>query len=307
MRSVVRSSLWFAFILRSPAERTRGHARAAGRGGRAGAGSSLRRSRGNLSGRQAPPGNEGLRLLRPGRRPRHPAVRRRDPRGAEAFRAQAGPDPREGVRRGARALRDHRGNERKSDLRGRQARSARSPTAGRSPRTRSAASPRSRACSTSAMRPPAPPVPIGGPAVAAAPVRSRLSRSAGSPARSTRCSRRFRHSEGAGSMATLPLPVSFAGGAGGSPGWFFGRLAEAAGWVAAPAGSSGQSGQSHEPGAATPVQPGSRRLHRSPLGRHGCSPRPARSRGSTATRSSPSAIRSSRWDPSRCRWRRRTS
>jgi hypothetical protein len=101
--------------------------------------------------------------------------------------------------------------------------------------------------------PPAPPVPIGGPAVRASEFASTFAERRFSGALDALLAP-FRRPEGAGSMATLPLPVSFAGGAGGSPGWFFGRLAEAAGWVAAPAGSSGQS---RKAGPDTPVQPGS--------------------------------------------------
>jgi hypothetical protein len=101
--------------------------------------------------------------------------------------------------------------------------------------------------------PPAPPVPIGGPAVRASEFASTFAERRFSGALDALLAP-FRRPETAGSMATLPLPVSFAGGVGGSPGWFFGRLAEAAGWVAAPAGSSGQSGKA---GPATPVQPGS--------------------------------------------------
>ena len=101
--------------------------------------------------------------------------------------------------------------------------------------------------------PPAPPVPIGGPAVRASEFASMFTERRFSGALEALLAP-FRRPEGANSMATLPLPVSFAGGAGGSPGWFFGRVAEAAGWVAAPAGSSGQSPGT---GPGTPVQPGS--------------------------------------------------
>ena len=101
--------------------------------------------------------------------------------------------------------------------------------------------------------PPAPPVPIGSPAVRASEFASTFTERRFSGALDALLAP-FRRPEAAGSMATLPLPVSFAGGAGGSPGWFFARLAEAAGWVAAPAGSSGQSGKA---GPAVPVQPGS--------------------------------------------------
>ena len=100
--------------------------------------------------------------------------------------------------------------------------------------------------------PPAPPVPIGGPAVRASEFASTFAERRFSGALDALLAP-FRRSEGAGSMATLPLPVSFAGGAGGAPGWFFSRVAEAAGWVAAPAGSSGQSGKT----GGSPVQPGS--------------------------------------------------
>ncbi len=101
--------------------------------------------------------------------------------------------------------------------------------------------------------PPSPPVPIGGPAVRASEFAATFTERRFAGAMDALLAP-FRRSAGAGSMATLPIPVSFAGGAGGSPGWFFGRLAEAAGWVAAPAGSSGQSGKA---GPGTPVQPGS--------------------------------------------------
>jgi len=101
--------------------------------------------------------------------------------------------------------------------------------------------------------PPAPPVPIGGPAVRASEFASVFTERRFSGALEALLAP-FRRPEGANSMATLPIPVSFAGGAGGSPGWFFGRVAEAAGWLAAPAGSSGQSGRT---GPGTPVQPGS--------------------------------------------------
>jgi hypothetical protein len=101
--------------------------------------------------------------------------------------------------------------------------------------------------------PSAPPVPIGGPAVRASEFAATFTERRFSGALDALLAP-FKRSDGAGSMATLPIPVSFAGGAGGSPGWLFNRLAEAAGWVAAPAGSSGQSGK---PGPGTPVQPGS--------------------------------------------------
>jgi hypothetical protein len=58
-------------------------------------------------------------------------------------------------------------------------------------------------------------------------------------------------------MATLPIPVSFAGGAGNGPGWLFGRLAAAAGWVATPAGGSGGSQVRAAGDRVAPVLPGS--------------------------------------------------
>jgi hypothetical protein len=69
----------------------------------------------------------------------------------------------------------------------------------------------------------------------------------------------FQRPGSAGSMASLPIPVSFTGGAAGGPGWLFDRVAQAAGWIAAPAGSSGES---QVPGAKSqaknePVRPGS--------------------------------------------------
>ena len=101
--------------------------------------------------------------------------------------------------------------------------------------------------------PPAPPVPIGGPAVRASQFAATFAERRFSGALDALLAP-FRRSDSSSSLATLPVPVSFAGGAGGSPGWFFDKVAQAAGWVAAPAGSSGQSAK---PGPATPVQPGS--------------------------------------------------
>jgi hypothetical protein len=101
--------------------------------------------------------------------------------------------------------------------------------------------------------PPAPPVPIGGPAVRAAELVSNFAHRTFSGALEALLAP-FRRPEGSASMASLPIPVSFAGGAAGSPGWFFGRVAEAAGWVTAPAGSTGSSPSTP---AATPVAPGS--------------------------------------------------
>ena len=101
--------------------------------------------------------------------------------------------------------------------------------------------------------PPAPPVPIGGPAVRASTLVSMFAEHRFSGALEALLAP-FRRPEGSASMASLPIPVSFAGGPGGAPGWFFGKVAEAAGWVAAPAGSSGESKVS---GAEQSVRPGS--------------------------------------------------
>ncbi|HEX9305125.1 MAG TPA: SpoIVB peptidase S55 domain-containing protein [Thermoanaerobaculia bacterium] len=102
--------------------------------------------------------------------------------------------------------------------------------------------------------PPAPPVPIGGPAVRASTLVSMFGERRFSGALDALLAP-FRRPEGAASIESLPLPVSFAGGPGGAPGWFFGKVAEAAGWVAAPAGSSGEprvtaAGEAVRPGSS---------------------------------------------------------
>ncbi len=102
--------------------------------------------------------------------------------------------------------------------------------------------------------PPAPPVPIAGSAGSAGDLVSIFAgrRFAGaldavfSP---------LQQSSASGSLAALPLPVSFTGGPAGGGGWLFDRVAAAAGWVAAPAGSSGAAGVGKDaavrPGSAT--------------------------------------------------------
>src|SRR5512143_1892083 len=87
--------------------------------------------------------------------------------------------------------------------------------------------------------PAAPPVPIGGPAARASQLVSMFASHRFEGALDSLLAP-FRQSDTAGAMSRLPLPVSFAGAAGGGAGWLFGRVAEAAGWVAAPAGSSGE-------------------------------------------------------------------
>jgi hypothetical protein len=98
--------------------------------------------------------------------------------------------------------------------------------------------------------PPAPPVPIAGAAVSAGELISSFAE------------RRFTgaldallaplRSAASGSLAALPIPVSFTGAPAAGGGWLFDRVAAAAGWVAAPAGSSGAPG-----GRDAGVRPGS--------------------------------------------------
>ncbi|HSE62918.1 MAG TPA: hypothetical protein VLG15_04835 [Thermoanaerobaculia bacterium] len=109
--------------------------------------------------------------------------------------------------------------------------------------------------------PAAAPVPIGGPAARASELVSRFASRDFSGALDALLAP-FRETTTAGSMSRLPIPVSFAGGAGGDPGWLFGRVAEAAGWVAAPAGASGESSKDRKTGPregekTAPVRPGS--------------------------------------------------
>ena len=104
--------------------------------------------------------------------------------------------------------------------------------------------------------PPSPPVPIGGPAVRAGTLVSMFGQRQFSGALDALLAP-FRRPGDAGAMASLPLPVSFAGGPGGAPGWLFGKVAEAAGWVAAPAGSSGESEARSPKSAESAVKPGS--------------------------------------------------
>jgi hypothetical protein len=109
--------------------------------------------------------------------------------------------------------------------------------------------------------PAAAPVPIGGPAARASEIVSRFASRNFSGALDALLAP-FRETTAAGSMSRLPIPVSFAGGAGGDPGWLFGRVAEAAGWVAAPAGASGESSRVQKSGSregekTAPVRPGS--------------------------------------------------
>jgi hypothetical protein len=100
------------------------------------------------------------------------------------------------------------------------------------------------------------PVPIGGPAARASEIVSMFgSRQFGGAIDALLAP--FRQDVPAGSMATLPIPVSFAGGAGNGPGWLFGRLAAAAGWVATPAGGSGGSQVRAAGDRVAPVLPGS--------------------------------------------------
>jgi SpoIVB peptidase S55 len=108
--------------------------------------------------------------------------------------------------------------------------------------------------------PAAAPVPIGGPAAKASELVSMFGSRNFSGALDALLAP-FRRDDAGGTMASLPIPVSFAGGAGSGPGWLFGRLAAAAGWVAAPAGASGESTvrspKSKDGEKTAPVLPGS--------------------------------------------------
>jgi len=100
--------------------------------------------------------------------------------------------------------------------------------------------------------PPAPPVPIAGSAGSAGEVVAAFAE------------RRFagaldallvplQRSAASASLAALPIPVSFTGAPAGG-GWLFDRVSAAAGWVSAPAGSSGAAGVGG-PGAVRPGSP----------------------------------------------------
>ena len=106
--------------------------------------------------------------------------------------------------------------------------------------------------------PAAAPVPIGGPAARASQLVAMFAE------------RRFdgmldrliaplQSPESPASLARLPIPVSFSGASGTDAGSLFGRVAAAAGWVAAPAGSSASSSSSKKTGdeSKAPVSPGS--------------------------------------------------
>jgi SpoIVB peptidase S55 len=101
------------------------------------------------------------------------------------------------------------------------------------------------------------PVPIGGPAARASELVSIFGSRQFSGAIDALLAPFRPNDQPGGAMATLPIPVSFAGGAGKGPGWLFGRLAAAAGWVAAPAGGSGGSQAQAAGEKVAPVLPGS--------------------------------------------------
>ncbi len=157
-------------------------------------------------------GHEGLRRHRHGGREGDPAVRRRDPRPAQALRARAGPDPRPRLRHRPREGRDHRRDERQPDLRRRQARGrarlrlavlqgpdlrhhADPEHARHPPRARGAA----RSDRGLGRPPPGPSSPL---------FRPGTSRTAG------RTSCKPFQASSSGSLAALPLPVSFGGAIG---------------------------------------------------------------------------------------------
>ena len=100
--------------------------------------------------------------------------------------------------------------------------------------------------------PPAPPVPIAGSAGSAGDLVSLFAGRRFSGALDALLAP-LKQSAASGSLAALPIPVSFTGAPAGG-GWLFDRVASTAGWVAAPAGSSGSSGVG---GKDSGVRPGS--------------------------------------------------
>lgn len=101
--------------------------------------------------------------------------------------------------------------------------------------------------------PPAPPVPIAGASTTAADlIRSFAFRSFTGALDALLAP--LKQSASSGSLATLPIPVSFTGAPAGG-GWLFDRVASAAGWVAAPAGSSGASAPAGKDAAVRPGSP----------------------------------------------------
>jgi len=101
--------------------------------------------------------------------------------------------------------------------------------------------------------PPAPPVPIAGSAGSAGDIVSMFAERKFSGALDALLAP-LRRSAASGSLAALPIPVSFTGGPAAGGGWLFDRVAAAAGWVATPAGSSGAAGVG---GKDAGVRPGS--------------------------------------------------
>jgi SpoIVB peptidase S55 len=67
----------------------------------------------------------------------------------------------------------------------------------------------------------------------------------------------FRSPESPASLSRLPIPVSFSGFSGTDAGSLFGRVAQAAGWVAAPAGAGAESKGAGAKPPVAPVSPGS--------------------------------------------------
>jgi hypothetical protein len=86
--------------------------------------------------------------------------------------------------------------------------------------------------------PPAPPVPIAGAAASAGELISAFAERRFTGALDALLAP-LQRSSASGSLAALPIPVSFTGAPAAGGGWLFDRVAAAAGWVAAPAGSSG--------------------------------------------------------------------
>ena len=100
--------------------------------------------------------------------------------------------------------------------------------------------------------PPAPPVPIAGASGSAAELIASFADRKFSGALDALLTP-LKQSAASGALAALPIPVSFTGAPAGG-GWLFDRVAAAAGWVSAPAGSSGAAGVG---GKDAGVRPGS--------------------------------------------------
>lgn len=102
--------------------------------------------------------------------------------------------------------------------------------------------------------PPAPPVPIAGASGSGAELIAAFSERRFTGALDALLAP-LKQSAPSGSLATLPIPVSFTGAPAAGGGWLFDRVASAAGWVAAPAGSSGAAPPAGKDAAVRPGSP----------------------------------------------------